>query len=241
MVALFALVAAACANSDSSETTTTTAAPTGGTESSTTTAAPAETTTTTVAPAPEGYVHLAAAEAGEYAGTSVAIQGQWVDAEEEKFTQSLAAFSERTGIEIVYDGVSDHETVLTVRVEGGDAPDIAQLAQPGAMRDYAANGDLIALDSFMNMEELGNDYSEAWTSLGQAADGNTYGVFYKAATKSIVWYPVAAWADAGYVPPTTWEELEALQAQIIADGNGAPWCISIEHGDASGWVATDWV
>jgi alpha-glucoside transport system substrate-binding protein len=241
MVALFALFAAACANSESSETTTTTAAPTGGTETTTTAAPAATTTTTTVAPAPEGYVHLAATEAGEYDGTSVTIQGQWVNNEEESFTQSLAAFAERTGIEIVYDGVANHETVLTVRVEGGDAPDIAQLAQPGAMRDYAANGDLIALDSFMNMDELNIDYSEAWTSLGKGADGQTYGVFFKAATKSIVWYPVQAWADAGYVPPTTWAELEALQQQIIDDGNGAPWCISIEHGDASGWVATDWV
>ena len=82
------------------------------------------------------------------------------------------------------------------------------------------------------MDQLNSDYSEAWTSLGKSSDGETYGVFYKAATKSIVWYPVAAWEEAGYVPPTTWDELQALEAQIIADGVGTPWCISIEHGDA---------
>lgn len=246
LIAVFTLVAAACANSDSSDSTTTAAS--GGETATTTTAAATETTaasgdatTTTHGMDPaDGYAQLAAAEAGEYAGTSVAIQGQWVDNEEAAFKESLAAFSERTGIEIVYDGVTDHETVLTVRVEGGDAPDVAQIAQPGTMRAFADNGNLVALDSFMNLDQLATDYSEAWTDLGKSGD-ETYGVFYKAATKSIVWYPVAAWEAAGYEPPETWDELMALSQQIIDDGNGNPWCISIEHGDASGWVATDWI
>jgi alpha-glucoside transport system substrate-binding protein len=254
LIAVLALVAAACANSDTSDSSTSsdataetaTTEASGGDDTATTvapetdTTVAAETDTTVAAEDEVGYEHLALAEQGEYAGTSVTIQGQWVDAEEEAFTNSLAAFADRTGIDIVYEGVSDHETVLTVRVEGGDAPDIAQVAQPGLMRSFADSGDLVALDSFMNLEQLGTDYSEAWTDLGKAGD-STYGVFYKASTKSIVWYPVQAWADAGYEPPTTWDELMALSQQIIDDGNGNPWCISIEHGDASGWVATDWV
>lgn len=241
LVAVFALIAAACANSESSETTTT--ADSGGTETTTTADTGnggGEETTTTEAGVDGPYEHLAAAEAGEYAGTTVSIQSQWVEAEEEAFTGSLAAFSERTGIEIAYEGVSDHETVLTVRVEGGDAPDIAQVAQPGLMRSFAEAGNLVALDTYMNLDQLSTDYSSAWTDLGKAGD-QTYGVFFKAATKSIVWYPVQAFADAGYEPPTTWDELMALTQQIVDDGNGNPWCISIEHGEASGWVATDWV
>lgn len=228
IVALFALVAAACASSEGDSTTTTAA---GGGEETTTTAGSGDV---------EGYEYLAKAEAGEYAGTTVSIQSQWVEAEEEAMVGTLAAFAERTGIEIAYEGVSDHETVLTVRVEGGDAPDIAQVAQPGLMRSFADAGNLVAFSDYANMDQLNTDYSEAWTSLGKSGD-DTYGVFFKAATKSIVWYPVAAWEAAGYVPPTNWDELQALEAQIIADGVGTPWCISIEHGDASGWVATDWI
>jgi alpha-glucoside transport system substrate-binding protein len=248
LIAVFALIAAACANSDTSDSSTTaasggdtatTVATDSGGDTATTTAA-ATATTTTAPEAMDGYTHLAAAEAGEYAGTSVIIQGQWVGAEQEAFTNSIAAFAERSGIEITYEGVSNHETVLTVRVEGGDAPDLAEIAQPGLMRSFAESGDLIALDSFMDLDQLTTDYSSAWTDLGKVGD-ETYGVFYKASTKSIVWYPVAAWEAAGYVPPTTWDELMALSQQIIDDGNGNPWCISIEHGDASGWVATDWV
>jgi alpha-glucoside transport system substrate-binding protein len=56
-----------------------------------------------------------------------------------------------------------------------------------------------------------------------------------------VWYPVQAFADAGYAIPTTWDELITLSDQIVADGNGNPWCVSMEHGDVTGWVATDWI
>ena len=44
---------------------------------------------------------------------------------------------------------------------------------------------------------------------------------------------------AGYKVPTTWEELLALQDQIVADGD-TPWCIGIGSGAATGWPATDW-
>ena len=40
--------------------------------------------------------------------------------------------------------------------------------------------------------------------------------------------------------PTTWEELEALEQQIVADGD-TPWCIGIESGTATGWAVTDWM
>ncbi|HUG84860.1 MAG TPA: ABC transporter substrate-binding protein [Euzebya sp.] len=188
---------------------------------------------------PAGYTHLAAAEAGEFDGTTVEILSQWVEAEGENFTATLADFAERTGIDIRSEGITDYETVLNVRVEGGNAPDIAQVAQPGLMQEFASGGHLVDLAEWMDTDQLAADYSEAWTDL-TAFDGGTYGVFFRANTKSIVWYPVAAFEAAGYTEPTTWDELIALQDQILADG-GAPWCITMEHGDASGWVATDWV
>ena len=66
-------------------------------------------------------------------------------------------------------------------------------------------------------------------------------LYYKTDVKSIVWYPVAPFEEAGYAIPTTWDEMTALSDQIIADGNGNPWCIGIESEAADGWVATDWL
>jgi ABC-type glycerol-3-phosphate transport system substrate-binding protein len=51
--------------------------------------------------------------------------------------------------------------------------------------------------------------------------------------------------DAGDPPhianvPETWDELMALTQQIADDGDPA-WCIGIESGAGTGWVATDWI
>jgi alpha-glucoside transport system substrate-binding protein len=56
-----------------------------------------------------------------------------------------------------------------------------------------------------------------------------------------VWYPIKSFDKFGYTVPTTWDELIALSNKIVADGNGNPWCIGMEAGDATGWQATDWL
>ena len=40
--------------------------------------------------------------------------------------------------------------------------------------------------------------------------------------------------------PESLDDLTALADQIKADG-GTPWCLTMESGDATGWVATDWI
>jgi alpha-glucoside transport system substrate-binding protein len=66
------------------------------------------------------------------------------------------------------------------------------------------------------------------------------GIWARFNGKSLVWYPKAAFDEAGYAVPTTWEELEQLEQDIIADGD-TPWCIGIESGTATGWPVTDWM
>ena len=230
MFAALALVAA-CANPPASSTPAPTQAPSTDPGTSPEPSASAGPST--------GYAELDAALAGEYAGTTVTILDQWIEGEGESFDDSLQEFRDQTGINLDHEGITNYETVLSVRVEGGDAPDIAQIAQPGTMRSYAADGKLVDLSAILDPEKLATDFNPSLVDLGQV-DGKTYGVFYKQDLKSIVWYPVAAFAEKGYVPPTTWDELVALSDKIVADG-GTPWCTTIEHGDASGWVATDWM
>lgn len=241
IAAVLAMVTAACANAPAEDTE----APDTTEAATASTAAAVDTTdastTETTAAVPEGpYEHLARAQAGEFTGTSVEILGQWVEAEQENFQAALQPFVDATGIDVTYEGITDYETVLTTRVDGGNAPDLAQVAQPGLMRTFASEGKLVNLSDWINLDQLNSDYINSFVDLG-SYEGDVYGVFYKGDLKSIVWYPVQAFADAGYEVPATWDELVALSDQIVADGNGNPWCVSIEHGDASGWVATDWM
>ncbi|MCO5243170.1 MAG: PfkB family carbohydrate kinase [Anaerolineae bacterium] len=50
-------------------------------------------------------------------------------------------------------------------------------------------------------------------------DGTEYGLWQRFNAKSLVWYPKKAFEAAGYEVPTTWDELQALQDQIVSDGD----------------------
>ena len=71
--------------------------------------------------------------------------------------------------------------------------------------------------------------------------GHIWGIPTKADVKSMIWYPIKAFAAKGYAVPTTWDELVALADKIVADG-GHPFCVSAGGpGTATGWELTDWV
>ncbi len=233
LVAVLALVATACGTPAATTTTAATV---------TTTTAPGETTTTGEQMDSTGYEHLDRALAGEFSGTTVEVWAQWLpeSSEEANFMYTLEPFQEATGITVDFQATPDYETALQVAVDGGNAPDLAQIAQPGKMHQYADAGSLINLSEFFNQDKLSAEMVTAFYDLG-IHNGNLYGVYYKTDVKSIVWYPVQGFADNGYAVPTTWEELVALSDTIVADGNGSPWCISIESQEADGWVATDWM
>jgi alpha-glucoside transport system substrate-binding protein len=231
-----AMVVAACGG-DGGDGATTTAG-----EGAATTAGDGATTTAGEggAAGDTGYEHLDRAMAGEFEGTTVDIVAQWVEGEEENFNAVLDPFREATGIDVQYEGLPDYELALQTRVDGNDAPDLAQIAQPGKMASYVADGVLVDISGWFDVDRLREEQVEGFVDLTQVDDG-VYGVYYKTDVKSIVWYPVAPFEEAGYTIPTTWDEMTALSDQIIADGNGNPWCIGIESEAADGWVATDWL
>ncbi len=186
-----------------------------------------------------GDAYLEAARNGDFDGTVVNIFGAFVDEDARRFENSIAAFEEETGIDIQYEGSGDFETLIQVRVEGGDPPDIAGHPQPGLLKGLVDQGAVIDPSTFLGMDFLEAHYPQGWiddSNLG----GQVAGVWYRGNVKSLVWYPKDDFEAAGYAVPTTWDELIALSDQIVADG-GIPWCIGIESSGATGWVATDWI
>ena len=169
----------------------------------------------------------------------VTIFGAFVDEDARRFQASMAPFTERTGIEVQYEGSGDFETLILVRVEGGNAPDVAAFTQPGLLAGFVAQDQVIDLNDWMERDYLEGQYEDHWLEMA-TMDGVMAGVWYRANIKSLVWYPVPEFYEAGYEAPETWDELLALSDQMVADGN-TPWCIGIESAGATGWVATDWM
>ena len=170
---------------------------------------------------------------------SVTVMGVWTGAEADAFTKMVAPFEEETGIKVEFTGTRDLPAILTTRVEAGNPPDISVMPNPGQMIEFAKDGKLVPLATFMDREKLLSDYSKAWLDLG-SYDGKLYSIFISADLKSMVWYNPKAFAAAGYEVPSTWDELMELSDKMIADGN-TPWCIGVESGAASGWPGTDWI
>lgn len=171
-------------------------------------------------------------------GQVVTVFGAFVDEEARRFEEAIRPFEEATGIDVQYEGSGDFETLIFVRDEAGDPPDVAALPQPGVMKNFAAKGSLVALPPEI-VSRIDANYAPVWKELG-SSDGNVYGVFHRVNVKSLVWYPKGPFEAAGYEIPTTWDELVALSDQMVADGN-TPWCVGMESSGATGWVATDWV
>jgi alpha-glucoside transport system substrate-binding protein len=188
----------------------------------------------------EAGTYLERAKAGEFEGGEVTVFGKWTEGEEENFVAALAPFEEATGIDVKYEGSAEFETLITVRVEGGDAPDVAGFPQPGLLAQFVRDGAVPDHAQFLDVDRLAEDYSDAWIDLA-TVNGQISGVFYRASTKSIVWYPQPEFEEAGYEIPETWDEMLALSDRIVAEQEVTPWCISMEHGGNTGWVATDWL
>jgi len=179
---------------------------------------------------------------GDLSGTTVTVYTSIVEVEAADQEQSYVKFEECTGADIAYEGSREFEAQLLVRIEAGNAPDIAYLPQPGLLKTIVADyPDAIVPAPEGTAANVDEFFSESWKGYG-TVDGTFYAAPLGANMKSFVWYSPAMFADAGYEIPQTWDEMIALSDQIVADSpDTKPWCAGIESGDATGWPATDWV
>lgn len=175
----------------------------------------------------------------DLSGNTVTVFGAFVDTDAERFAASMVPFEEQTGIDVVYEGSGDFESLISVRVEGGDPPDLAAFPQPGLAADLTRRGFVLDIRDWFDPGYLNRQYSSAWIDLS-TVDGQIIGVWYRASLKSLVWYAKPVFDREGYTVPETWDELLALSAQMVSDGY-VPWSIGIESSGATGWVATDWI
>jgi ABC-type glycerol-3-phosphate transport system substrate-binding protein len=165
---------------------------------------------------------------------AIRVMGVWTGQTQEKFNEVLAAFEEETGFQADYSPAgSDIGTVVGTQIEGGNPPDVALLPQPGLLQEFADRDALVNLEPVVG-DRVDANYAQVWRELG-SVDGTLYGVWYKAANKSLVWYNPDIFDQAGVETPETWEEWMQT-AQTVSDFGITPF--SIGGGDA--WTLTDW-
>lgn len=168
----------------------------------------------------------------------VTVLGAVTDDELSLFEGCFVPFEKETGITVNYQPTKEFESLLRVRVEQGNPPDVAMVPQPGLAAKFIKDGKVVKMRQ-KTVHNIKKNYSAGWIDL-MSYEGSIYGVVHSVNLKSIVIYPKKAWEKAGWKVPTTWEELEELCEQMVLKGEH-PWAAGIESGTATGWPATDWI
>jgi alpha-glucoside transport system substrate-binding protein len=173
------------------------------------------------------------AAAAEDVSGNVSVLALWTAGEQKSFQAVLDGFNEKyPNVKVSYKSAEDVRPVLATAIEGGNPPDIAALPNPGLMRDFVSGGNLKDIEFARKTVE--DNFAESWVDLA-SVDNKLYGVFFKGANKSTVWYNVHAYEDAGIEPAEDWDAF--LQNAETLKQSGVPaWSI----GGADGWVLTDW-
>jgi alpha-glucoside transport system substrate-binding protein len=175
-------------------------------------------------------------DAGKADGV-VTIYGTIADTEAELLQKSWADWEKENNIQIKYEGNKEFETQISIRAQGGNAPDIAIFPQPGLLGDLASR-DLVqpAPDEVKaNVEKY---WSKDWANYA-TTDGVLYGAPLMASVKGFIWYSPKKFADNGWTVPTTWQELVDLTKTIQASTGQPPWCAGFGSDAATGWPGTD--
>jgi alpha-glucoside transport system substrate-binding protein len=168
-------------------------------------------------------------------GQSIQVYAVWSGSEQANFKQVLDAFTQKTGATVTYTSTGDNmSTVLGSKIEGGAPPDVAMLPQQGLLVQLANDGSLKKVNADVQAAVDAN-FAPVWKNLA-SVDGTLYGVYYKVANKSTVWYRPQAFQDAGISdPPKTWDEF-VTDAKTISDSGVTP----VSVGGDDGWTLTDW-
>jgi alpha-glucoside transport system substrate-binding protein len=171
---------------------------------------------------------------GDLRGQTIDVVGVWSGDEQRDFEQVLQPFVRRTGATVRYTSEGDNlPTVLQSKVQGGNPPNIAFLAQPGSIARFANAGALKPLPPDVQ-QVVAQHQAPTWNDFA-TVNGKPYGVYFDAENKSVVWYNTQALASVGAQPPATWPDFLSLSS-TLADAGTPPMSV----GAADGWVLTDW-
>jgi alpha-glucoside transport system substrate-binding protein len=164
---------------------------------------------------------------------TVTVMGKWSGQEQTSFKQVIKAFNSLyPNVTVKYTSAGNSlPTVLSTAVAGGSPPDLAAVPQPGLMQQYQSRGVLQPLDFAKAL--IQQNYAPVWLNL-TTFNGHVYGLVFKGANKSTVWYNVPAFQNAGVTPPTTWAQLTADAQTLLASGV-KPYSVGADVG----WPVTD--
>jgi alpha-glucoside transport system substrate-binding protein len=168
-------------------------------------------------------------------GVTISVAATWTGTEQDNFKKVLDAFSKKTGATVTYESTGDNvAAVLGPKIKQGQPPDVAFLPQPGLVKQFADQNNLKPLSQAVT-SEVDKNYSPYWKEL-TSIDGKPFGVMFKSAHKSLMWYRADAFEEAGVQPPQSWADLVNTTAKTVSDAGTTPFVMC----GGAAWTLTDW-
>ncbi len=164
---------------------------------------------------------------------SVSFDGVWTGSEATAFGNVIKAFNKiYPKVKVKYNPLGNNlTTVLSTAITGGHPPDIADIAQPGYVKQLVAQGHLKPITYAKPVIKA--NFGPSWQALG-TFNGTLYALVFKASNKSLLWYNVPAFKAAGVKAPKTWAQLQTVANTLKASGTPA-----YSIGGSDGWTLTD--
>jgi alpha-glucoside transport system substrate-binding protein len=157
----------------------------------------------------------------------------------EKFEIELKNIEESTGIKIKYETYTDIETYL-IENTNSDV-DIAIIPNPQGVTNLGERGIILSMDQIVSKEKMNSYYSKHLQEITTSNISNkNFGAFFRLFPNSLIWYSVEKYEEIGSPKFNSYNELLEFTTEYSKENNDL-WCLDIESGASTGWIATNWL
>ncbi len=157
----------------------------------------------------------------------------------EKFELELKNIEDSTGIKIKYETYSDIETHL---IENNNSDvDIAIIPNPQGVTNLGERGIVLSIDRIISEETMESYYPKHLQEITTSDISNkNFGAFFRLFPNSLIWYSVEKYKEIGSPKFNSYNELLEFTNNYSKEYKDL-WCLDIESGASTGWIATNWL
>ncbi len=155
------------------------------------------------------------------------------------FIEELDEISRANNIKITYFPVSDIETYL---IEGTENDiDLAIIPNPQGVVNLGERNIAIPINNVINEKDIKNKFSNHLIQITTSKkDKNNYGVWFRLIPNSLIWYDVEKYKSMGSPKFESYEDMVSFTKDFSSKEKPL-WCLDIESGASTGWIATNWL
>jgi alpha-glucoside transport system substrate-binding protein len=157
----------------------------------------------------------------------------------EYFIEELNVISQELDIKIQYQTYNDIETYL---IENPNHNlDLVLLPNPQGAVNLGQRGITVPIENIFEEAFLKENFAEHLLSITTSERDNlNYGAWFRVIPNSLVWYDVSKYEALGSPVFSNYKEMVNF-TQENSDKDEPLWCLDIESGASTGWIATNWL